>query len=111
MEGGKGLLGIAIKKGFVQKKGFWFVKMGGFCNQQEKVVFVHKKAAFADSKKLFEQRCFCCENERLLWEKRKAFCKWKTFGLRKRAVFSAHAKPTDKEKHFSAHNDTNFPPH
>ena len=46
------------KERFVQKKGFWFVKMGGFCNQQEKVVFVHKKAAFADSKKLFEQAVF-----------------------------------------------------
>ena len=46
------------------------------------------------------ERCFGCSNERLLRAKRKAFCKWKTFGLRKRAVFSAYAKPTDKEKLF-----------
>ena len=35
-----------------------------------------------------------------LSEVRKVFYKWKTFGLRKRAVFSAHAKLSDKEKTF-----------
>ena len=48
------------------------------------------------------ERCFGCENERLLRAKRKAFCKRKPFVLRKRAVFSAHAKQPDKEKLFSA---------
>ena len=33
-----------------------------------------------------------------LSEVRKAFCKWRTFVLQKRAVFSAHAKQPDKEK-------------
>ena len=46
------------------------------------------------------KRCFSCENERLLRAKRKAFCKRKTFGLRKRAVFSAPAKQSDKENLF-----------
>mgnify|MGYP004731319325 FL=1 len=55
------------------------------------------------------ERCFSCENERLLRVKRKAFCKWKTFGLRKRAVFSAHAKPLDKEKPFSAYKKFQLP--
>jgi hypothetical protein len=31
-----------------------------------------------------------------------------TFVLRKRQTFSAHAKPTDKEKLFSAHSNTDF---
>ena len=46
------------------------------------------------------KRCFGCENERFLRAKRKAFCKQKPFGLRKRAVFSAHAKQPDNEKLF-----------
>ena len=29
-------------------------------------------------------------------------------GGQKRKAFSAHAKPTDKEKLFSTHNDTDF---
>ena len=41
-EGGKGLLWVEIKKRFVQKKGSWYVK----------------KAAFEDSKKLFERAVF-----------------------------------------------------
>ena len=57
-----------IKERFVQKKNFWFVKMGIFCEQRRKTrakeVFVRKKAALS--------------------EVRKAFCKRKAFGLRKR---------------------------
>ena len=34
------------------------------------------------------KRCFGCENERLLRAKHKAFCKWKSFGMRKRQIFS-----------------------
>ena len=90
----RGVLG-GNKERFVQKKGFWFVKIGNFCGQRRKVrakeVFVRKKAALS--------------------EVRKVFCKWKTFVLRKRAVFSAHAKPPGKEKHFSAYKNFNFPPH
>ena len=65
--GGGGSKRIALdgnKERFVRKKGFLYVK----------------KAAFEDSKKLFEQRCFGYENERLLRAKHKTFCKWKTFG-------------------------------
>ena len=51
------------KERFVRKKGFWFVKMGIFCGQLEKACakesfFAHKKAVFADSKKLFKQAMF-----------------------------------------------------
>ena len=35
-EGGKELLWIAIKEEFVQKKDFWFVKIGVFCGQEVK---------------------------------------------------------------------------
>ena len=56
------------KERFVRIKGFWFVKMGIFCGQRRKVrtkeVFVRKKAALS--------------------EIRKACCKRKAFGLRKR---------------------------
>ena len=83
------------KKKFGQKHGFCFVKMGIFCGQRRKArakkVFVRKKAALS--------------------EVRKVFCKWKTFVLRKRAVFSAHAKPPGTEKHFSAYKNFNFAPH
>ena len=69
----------------------------GLCKRK---VFVREKAAFEDSKKLFEQRCFGCENERLLRAKRKAFCKQKTLVLRKRTGVLAHTKLPDKEKLF-----------
>ena len=36
----------------------------------------------------------------ILGGNKESLCKRKTFGLRKRAVFSAHAKPTKKEKLF-----------
>ena len=93
-EGGKGLLWVGIRKGLC-KRSLLVCKKGIFCGQRRKVrtkeVFVRKKAALSE----------VC----------KAFCKRKTFGLRKRAVFSAHAKPTNKEKLFSAHNDTDFALH
>ena len=85
--GGGGWKRVALdgnKERFVRKNGFLYVK----------------KAAFENSKKLFEQRCFGCENERLLRAKRQAFCKRKPFVLRKRTAFSAHAKQPDKEKTF-----------
>ena len=44
-----------IKERFVQKKNFWFVKMGIFCGQREnacaKEVFVRKKAALSEIRK------------------------------------------------------------
>ena len=46
------------------------------------------------------ERCFGCENERLLRAKRQAFCKGKPFVLRKRVVFSAHAKHPIKKSIF-----------
>ena len=74
--------------------------------------FLHIKRRFLRTvKSCSNERCFGCENERLLRVKRKAFCKWKTFVLRKRAVFSAHAKQSDKEKLFSAHRSNNFALH
>ena len=71
-EGRKGFLCMAIRKGLCKRK-----------------VFVREKAAFADSKNCSNEQCFGCENERLLRAKRKAFCKWKSFGMRKRQIFSS----------------------
>ena len=72
---------------FVWAENFLLVKKRNFCGQRKnacaKEVFVRKKAALS--------------------EVRKAFYKWKTFGLRKRQTFSAHAKQPDKEKYFSAY--------
>ena len=69
--GSRGQKTIALdskKERFVKKKSFWFLKMGNFCGQRRKAyakeVFVRKKAALS--------------------EIRKAFCKRKAFGLRKR---------------------------
>ena len=45
------------KKRFVQKKSFWFVKIGIFCGQRRKArakkVFVRKKAALSEVRKAF----------------------------------------------------------
>ena len=85
-EGGKELLWMEIRKGLCKRK------------------FLYVKRRFLRTvKSCSNERCFGCENERLLRAKRNAFCKWKSFGMRKRAVFSAHAKPPDKEKYFSAY--------
>ena len=96
--GGGGWKRIAFggnKERFVRIKGFLHVK----------------KRLLSTVKSCSNERCFGCENERLLRANHKAFCKWRTLVLRKRAVFSAHAKQTEKEKHFSAHNDADFPLH
>ena len=104
------------KERFLQKKNFWFLKMDGFWNKQgtafAKESFLYVKRRFLRTVKSgSNKRCFGYENERLLRAKHKTFCKWKTFGWRKRQTFSAHAKPTDKEKLFSAHNDIDFALH
>ncbi|MGI6196698.1 MAG: hypothetical protein ACOYIO_06430 [Eubacteriales bacterium] len=76
-EGGKELLWMAIKKvcankrlfvlkkavfedssqSFLQKKSFWFLKMGNFCGQRRKArtkeAFVRKKAALSEVRKAF----------------------------------------------------------
>ena len=53
-----------------------------------------------------------CGGKGPLWvATKKDLCKWMAFGLRKRATFSAHAKPPEKEKLFSAHRSTNFALH
>jgi hypothetical protein len=56
-EGKKELLWMAIKERFVQKKGFWFVKMGIICGQRRKArakeVFVRKKTALSEVRKAF----------------------------------------------------------
>ncbi|MGI6196583.1 MAG: hypothetical protein ACOYIO_05830 [Eubacteriales bacterium] len=48
---------MAIKERFVQKKGFWFVKMGIICGQRRKArakeVFVRKKTALSEVRKAF----------------------------------------------------------
>ena len=75
------------KERFVRIKGFLYVK----------------RQLLRTVKSCSNKRCFACENERLLRAKRKALCKRKPFVLRKRAVFSAHAKQPDKEKYFSAY--------
>ena len=47
--------------------------------------FLHiKRRLLRTVKSRSNERCFGCENERLLREKRKAFCKRKLFGLQKR---------------------------
>ena len=73
------------KEMFVQKKDFWFVKMGIFCGQRRKVrakeVFVRKKAALREVRKV-------SANENFL--------------IRDKGIFSTHAKQSDNEKtHFS----------
>ena len=68
----------------MQKKGFLYVK----------------RRFLRTVKSCSNKRCFGCENEMLLRAKRKAVCKWKTFGLRKRTAFTAPAKLSDKEKNF-----------
>ena len=59
------------KERFVRIKGFLYVK----------------RRLLRTVKSCSNKRCFACENERLLREKRKAFCKWKTFVFRKRQFF------------------------
>ena len=90
--GGGGWKRIAFgenKERFVQKNGFWFVKMGIFADSEERYVqkkFLYVKTTLSEVRKAFYK-----------WKK------WKTFGLRKRQTFSAHAKQPDKEKYFSAY--------
>ena len=80
-----------------------FVRIKGFLYVTRRLLRTVKSCS--------NERCFGFENERLLRAKRKAFCKRKAFGLRKRQTFSAHTKPTDKEKLFSAHIDTDYALH
>ena len=58
--GGGGWKRVALdgnKERFVQKKDFWFVKMGIFCGQRRKArakeVIVRKKAALSEVRKAF----------------------------------------------------------
>ena len=46
------------------------------------------------------ERCFGCENERLLRVKRKAFCKWKTFWFAEKGCFFSSCKANRKRKAF-----------
>ena len=59
------------KERFVQIKGFLSVK----------------RRFLRTVKSCSNERCFGCKNERLFRVKRKAFCKRKPFGLRKRQLF------------------------
>ena len=43
--------------------------------------------------------------------KKERFVQKRAFCLRKRAVFSAHVKPTDKEKLFFSTGESNLPLH
>ena len=83
------------------------IALGGnkesLCGQ--KTFYLCKREIFADSEKTLVQKKFLYVKTTLS-EVRKAFYKWKkwkTFGLRKRQTFSAHAKQPDKEKYFSAY--------
>ena len=78
------------------------MEKSSFGGNKERFLYV-KRRLLRTVKSCSNERCFGCENERLLRAKHKTFCKRKAFGLRKRQTFSAHAKPTDKEKHFSAY--------
>ena len=60
-----------------------------------------KRVVLGGNKERFVRiKSFLYVKKRLLRAVRKAFCKRKAFGLRKRQTFSAHAKFTDKEKLF-----------
>ena len=77
--GGRGQKRVALdsnKERFVRKKGFGFVKMGGFWNQQGKACakesFLYVKRRFLRTvKSCSNKRCFACENERFLRAVRK----------------------------------------
>ncbi|MGI6197380.1 MAG: hypothetical protein ACOYIO_09945 [Eubacteriales bacterium] len=63
--GGGGWKRVALdgnKERFVQKKNFWFVKIGNFCGQRRKVrtkeVFVRKKAALSEVRKVSANEIF-----------------------------------------------------
>ena len=101
MKGGKGLLGMGIRKGcakeklLVQKK--WILK-----NSKDRFMrieglgVVKKRQLLRTARKdLCKRKAVCVKKRRLLRAVRKAFGKWKTFGLRKQAAFSAHAKQPD----------------
>ena len=53
------------------------------------------------------QKKFLCVKKVALSEVRKVSAN-EIFLIRDKGVFSAHAKQTEKEKLFSAHNDTDF---
>ena len=101
MEGGgwKRVALGGIKERFVQKKGFWFVKMEIFCVQRRKVrakeVFVRKKAALS--------------------EVRKAFCKPRTSTPQPQFRTATIKTFLRKFRGFanldSANQNSNFPPH
>ena len=77
------------------------VALGGnkesLCGQ--KTFYLCKREIFADSEKTLVQKKFLYVKTTLS-EVRKAFYKWKTFGLRKRTAFTSPAKLSDKEKTF-----------
>ena len=77
------------------------IALGGnkesLCGQ--KTFYLCKREIFADSEKTLVQKKFLYVKTTLS-EVRKAFYKWKTFGLRKRQTFSAHTKQSDNEKTF-----------
>ena len=56
MEGRKGMLWVAIKKRFVQKKNFWFVQMEIFADSEERYVqkkfLCVKKVALSEVRKV-----------------------------------------------------------
>ena len=123
------------KERFGQKQGFWFVKMGGFWNQQGKACanegLLYIKGQFLRTvfKLSVNRKLLVCENGNFCGQRRKARAKevfvrkkrlWVKFVkfllmkfilIRDKGVFFAHAKLSDKEKIFSAHNDTDFAPH
>ena len=70
-EGGKELLWMAIKEGFVQKKSFWFVKMGKFCGQfvkfsaKERLLACENGNFSRTAKKGTYKRSFCAKKTAL----------------------------------------------
>ena len=93
------------KERFVRIKDFLHIKRRflrtvckAFCKR--KPFGLRKWEFFADSEERHVQKKFLCVKKRLWVKFVKLSGNEKLFGLRKRPVFSAHAKLTDKEKLF-----------
>ena len=68
------------------KRGVLDSNQGKVCEKER--LLVCENGRFLRTVKIgSNKRCFGYENERRLRAKHKTFCKWKTFGLRKRTVF------------------------
>ena len=95
MEGGKGLLWVGIQGKVCAKESFLYVK----------------RRFLRTVKSCSNERFFGCENERLLRAVRTLSVNGKLLVCGKGKLFQLMQNHLIKKKLFSAHNDTDFPPH